>query len=529
MVFISHSSTDKDKAIRLIRLLKSHGINYWVDHENILPGDNIVAKIRDGLDRANVLVLLISKESSNSPWCSFEYQNVLYDEINSQSKIIIPILIDLEKPPSLLKTKRYVRFFDLFTNDSELNSLLSQLGNFQLKPNDPDNVDITEIIKNVILLLMADRFQKNGVWGRSLIDAAAFYGHAEDPGSITISYWTLKALDKVNSIYFKPFASDFFTYILERRKESGAIGMKKNVGSDYAPKIEIIANNRHTAVGSLFLIDHGKSINHALESIIYVINQRTKTWAWSAMSENIDENADPLTTAYILNSIRHFEKRGILQSLNFKTSDVFIKNYWESGLTWLYENLRKNNDWWLYSTMNNKTPNAEKRKHCYTVDILYHLLEFYNSEEILNDFIDILFDKLVEIWDQNKIGITLGDDGELDLTSTAQFCATCWLIRDHRPDLALEIRKKFLFSLDRLINENKSNSAGWSILLEYLSMISPIQLGVEEIEKLDEKAQTTIRTYLENKNLEKAISHIESDFLKINLKQQLKTIDVIAP
>ena len=90
MIFISHSSHDKEKAIKLTRLLKSHGINYWIDHENILPGDNIMAKIRDGLDKSNVLIFLISKNSSNSPWCSFEYENVLYKvfkEFNKEFKL----------------------------------------------------------------------------------------------------------------------------------------------------------------------------------------------------------------------------------------------------------------------------------------------------------------------------------------------------------------------------------------------------------------------------------------------------------
>jgi len=80
MVFISHSSKDKEQAKRIALMLKSNGFSYWINHEQILYGDEIITKIEEGLSKSNILIFLISKDSLKSPWCRKEYQKKIFAE-----------------------------------------------------------------------------------------------------------------------------------------------------------------------------------------------------------------------------------------------------------------------------------------------------------------------------------------------------------------------------------------------------------------------------------------------------------------
>ncbi len=111
--FISHSSIDKPFVERLaIDLRTREGIDAWLDKWEILPDDSIPAKLEEGLSSASVFVLVLSPESVNSQWVSYERQTWLTEQIEEEvrakqesripNRRLIPVLYkDCEKPPFL--------------------------------------------------------------------------------------------------------------------------------------------------------------------------------------------------------------------------------------------------------------------------------------------------------------------------------------------------------------------------------------------------------------------------------------------
>jgi hypothetical protein len=108
--FISHSSIDKPFVERLATDLRTReGIDAWLDKWEILPGDRIPEKLEEGLSNAGIFVLVLSPESVNSQWVSYERDAWLTAQVNEEkrarqesrtpSRRLIPVLYkDCEKP-----------------------------------------------------------------------------------------------------------------------------------------------------------------------------------------------------------------------------------------------------------------------------------------------------------------------------------------------------------------------------------------------------------------------------------------------
>ena len=108
--FISHSSIDKPFVERLATDLRTReGIDAWLDKWEILPGDRIPEKLEEGLSNAGIFVLVLSPDSVNSQWVSYEKDAWLTAQVNEEkrarqesrtpSRRLIPVLYkDCEKP-----------------------------------------------------------------------------------------------------------------------------------------------------------------------------------------------------------------------------------------------------------------------------------------------------------------------------------------------------------------------------------------------------------------------------------------------
>lgn len=108
--FISHSSIDKPFVERLATDLRTReGIDAWLDKWEILPGDRIPEKLEEGLSSAGIFVLVLSPDSVNSQWVSYEKDAWLTAQVNEERRArqesrppnrrLIPVLYkDCEKP-----------------------------------------------------------------------------------------------------------------------------------------------------------------------------------------------------------------------------------------------------------------------------------------------------------------------------------------------------------------------------------------------------------------------------------------------
>ncbi|GAB5520308.1 MAG: hypothetical protein RhofKO_25590 [Rhodothermales bacterium] len=107
-VFISYSRADKDTARRLTHDLESAGIDVWYDEFQLKAGDPILHSIREAIERANVLLVLVSANSIESKWVNIEVREAFEKRGYTGVPAIIPIRIDSAEPPPFLQSIRYV-------------------------------------------------------------------------------------------------------------------------------------------------------------------------------------------------------------------------------------------------------------------------------------------------------------------------------------------------------------------------------------------------------------------------------------
>ncbi|MBW5892559.1 toll/interleukin-1 receptor domain-containing protein [Pectobacterium polaris] len=130
-VFISHSSKDKPFAKLLCMDLEANGHIPWLDEWDISVGESIPEKISIGLQNADFIIVILSKNSVSSKWVEREWQIKYWNEIEKGRINVLPILLQDCQIPELLRTKKYADFRTDFNRG--LNDLLSALENLSRK------------------------------------------------------------------------------------------------------------------------------------------------------------------------------------------------------------------------------------------------------------------------------------------------------------------------------------------------------------------------------------------------------------
>ena len=87
-VFLSHSSADKPAVERLARALAERGIDPWFDRWEMGPGDDLVARINDGLAQADAGIIVLSEHTSGSRWVKAELSNLIYSRIQDGQPLL---------------------------------------------------------------------------------------------------------------------------------------------------------------------------------------------------------------------------------------------------------------------------------------------------------------------------------------------------------------------------------------------------------------------------------------------------------
>jgi hypothetical protein len=65
-VFISYASADKALARKIVEALRQEGLDVWYGDDEIFPGDNWAAKIAQGLEEANAMVVVLTRQALQS-------------------------------------------------------------------------------------------------------------------------------------------------------------------------------------------------------------------------------------------------------------------------------------------------------------------------------------------------------------------------------------------------------------------------------------------------------------------------------
>lgn len=130
--FISYSHKDDEFAERLASSLTSQGQPVWFAKWDIGPGDSIVSKIfEEGLSNAAAIIVVLSKESTQSKWVREELNLATLRRIEEHTRVI-PVLKEDVDIPSALRTLHWV---DMRTHfDDGVRSIINTLNGVSTRP-----------------------------------------------------------------------------------------------------------------------------------------------------------------------------------------------------------------------------------------------------------------------------------------------------------------------------------------------------------------------------------------------------------
>ena len=95
-IFISYSKNDAVKVGRLVEALKARGVHVWFDEEQILPGDDIIQRMSEGITQCRYYVICLSPSFEKKPptsWVKKEFRMAMIKENKEGSQSIIPVRI----------------------------------------------------------------------------------------------------------------------------------------------------------------------------------------------------------------------------------------------------------------------------------------------------------------------------------------------------------------------------------------------------------------------------------------------------
>ena len=107
-VFLSHSTRDKDFALKLASGLTSDGFTPWLCEMSIAPAANWVQEIETGLRAADLVLLLWSPDAAQSAATHEEWTSAWAREITERRLRLGLVMVRQHALPELIRTKQYI-------------------------------------------------------------------------------------------------------------------------------------------------------------------------------------------------------------------------------------------------------------------------------------------------------------------------------------------------------------------------------------------------------------------------------------
>jgi TIR domain len=108
MIFLSHSWTNKPIARQLVEALARESRPAWVDEQQLDPGAELRAGLRDAIAKSDVYLYLVSEAANDSKWVQDELRFALALEFEQKLKAIPVRLAGDDTPlPALLTGRLY--------------------------------------------------------------------------------------------------------------------------------------------------------------------------------------------------------------------------------------------------------------------------------------------------------------------------------------------------------------------------------------------------------------------------------------
>jgi hypothetical protein len=122
-VFISHSSLDSEISADIYDNIKEHVAFTWLDQIELIPGTVLLSRINEGIARAQILIIVVSKNSLKSHWVNYEWTTFVHKKISENSEIyLIPYLLENLELPAALSRYKYIMHSENRNSFMELSS-----------------------------------------------------------------------------------------------------------------------------------------------------------------------------------------------------------------------------------------------------------------------------------------------------------------------------------------------------------------------------------------------------------------------
>ena len=125
-IFISHSSSDKQKADDICRTLEQNGIKCWIAPRDIPAGASYGGEIIKGIKDCKAFLLIFSKEANSSPAVAKEVERAV---LGYNKKVITYRLENAELGENLEFFLTDVHWLDALPDDGTYNNLITAVNN----------------------------------------------------------------------------------------------------------------------------------------------------------------------------------------------------------------------------------------------------------------------------------------------------------------------------------------------------------------------------------------------------------------
>jgi hypothetical protein len=127
-IFLSHTHQDKEFVNRLKSELNARGVEeVWVDETEMMVGDPLQKKIEDAITKTRFFGVVLSPRSVKSRWVQKELELAMQMEMENDSVVVLPLLLEKCEIPPFLRPKVYADFTSAETYEDSLEKLLRRL------------------------------------------------------------------------------------------------------------------------------------------------------------------------------------------------------------------------------------------------------------------------------------------------------------------------------------------------------------------------------------------------------------------
>lgn len=91
-VFLSYTREDREAAMRVATALRDAGLKAWVADWEINPGDNFLEKMERALSSTDLVLVLFSQKSVNSPWLTAEL--TFAQKLTDRAITVVPAMVE---------------------------------------------------------------------------------------------------------------------------------------------------------------------------------------------------------------------------------------------------------------------------------------------------------------------------------------------------------------------------------------------------------------------------------------------------